>query len=143
MCAKGVFYMRSSASTKDGFTLIEIVVAVFIVALITGVAGLAVMNYLSKSRKNTAEIQLRTFKQAIESYYMEIGEYPKTLEDLITKPADERLASRWEPFLAAKKIPLDPWNHPYIYQITPGGAHEFELYSEGPDKKQRIDMWAL
>ena len=133
--------MRNSVSAKPGFTLIEIVVAVLIVALISGVAGLAVQQYLERSRKNTTRVQLKSFQQAIESYYMELGEYPKTLEDLITKPANEQLAARWDKFLKAEKIPNDPWNHPYIYQPTTGGAHEYELYSEGKDKKQKIDVW--
>jgi len=133
--------MTSNTRTREGFTLIEIVIAIFIVALITGVVGTFVVGQVAKAKKNTTRVQLKNIQEAIEAYSVELGEYPKTLEALITTPADERLASRWEKYLKTDKIPRVPWNNLYIYQVTPGGAHDFELYSEGPDKKQKIDVW--
>lgn len=134
--------MSYSVRSREGFTLIEILVALFIVALIGGVTTISVIGYVKSSRLKATKFQLKSFKQAIQNYNMELGEYPKTLDDLITKPADEKLAARWIPMLEVKFIPKDSWQQPYIYQLTPGGAHDFELYSEGPDKKTKIDVWA-
>jgi general secretion pathway protein G len=128
---------------REGFTIIEIMVAVFIIGLVMGVIGVGINTYLKSARNSTAESQLRNIKTAIELYNMTMNEYPKTLEDLIQPPTDERLAQKWIKFLETDRVPKDPWGHEYIYQLTPGSEHEFDLYSEGSDKKQKKSVWAL
>lgn len=135
---------NTAARLRQGFTIIEIVVALFIVGLIVGAVSLGVFRYLDVAKRKTTENELRTIKSAIEMYNMTLNEYPKSLEDLITKPADEQIAARgWIKFLDVDRMPKDPWGREYIYQPTPGSDHDFELYSEGPDKKTKIDIWAI
>jgi general secretion pathway protein G len=135
--------MNSAARARQGFTLIEIVVAVFIVGLIMGGIGLGVMRYMDIAKRKTVGNELRTLKDAIEMYNLTCGEYPKTLEDLVVRPTDERIAPKWVNFLNQDHISKDPYGHEYIYMLTPGGEHEFELYSEGADKKTQTSVWKL
>lgn len=136
---------------KQGFSLVEMLVVIFIIGIIAGVIGRAVYGGRQKGRQLQAEGELRAFKNAIESYDMDIGDYPDRLEDLITPPADER-ANKWREggYMDKKRFPKqDPWKNKYFYQLTPDAEeHPFELYSYGPKGKKAkrneyIDAWDL
>lgn len=135
--------LLNRARISEGFTLIEVLVGVLIVALIFGGAAYFVPGILERARVNTAKTDLKKIDSAVEIYETNVGELPQTLEDLVRRPADERIASEWSQVL--KKVPVDPWNRKYIYRTTPGGANPYELYSEGNPKTKgpRIDVHKL
>ncbi len=116
-------------NSRRGFSLVEIMVAITILAMIMGGASLAFMNYLKKSRVKQAGMDIKTLSNALDLYKTEFGKYPDSeggLEALVK-----------EGFLRDKKIPRDPWKSRYIY-IYPGvnNTDSYDLYSFGPDAKE-------
>lgn len=132
---------------QKGFTLIEILIAAALVMILGGIVTYSTQGILEKNRKNTSRTSLKTVKGAIETYHDETGEYPQALQDLVTRPSDEKVAANWSKFF--DKVPRDGWNNPFVYQVTEGAENPFELYSYGSKKGKNtpksewIDAWKL
>ena len=74
----------------------------------------------------------------IDSFKVDNGFYPKSLQDLIQQPSN---ATNWHgPYFDPPKLPVDPWGHPFIYTFP--GKHNpngYDLLSVGPDGKPGTD----
>ena len=145
MYAKGE--NMAHARARDGFTLIEILIALTIVGILAA-AGFAGMTFYTNWAKRVAvEQTLGNLKVLVDNYERTMGDYPNSLQDLVRPPAGAE--DRWHsfgPYWDKGPLPKDTWKRQYKYQLTPGGAHEYELYSEGDPKqkgKARIDVWRL
>jgi type II secretion system protein G len=129
--------------TRQGFTLIEIVIAIAIVAFMMMAATIAFNAFQKRGQMTSTKASLKATQTAINSYKMFAGVYPKTLKDLTEKPSDPKLLSKW-PGQLLEKEPEDAWGQPLYYQVTPGEKHAYQLYSEGdPDDPKRIDVWDI
>jgi general secretion pathway protein G len=118
--------------TRSGFTLIEIIVALAIVGIMA-VGGFTVFKYLDKAKVSKTKTELSTLRLAIEQYQTDTGAYPVTLQDLQTKPADQKMAKRWEGPYVDKEVE-DGWRHPFAYELKQKGSKPpYELYSWGKD----------
>lgn len=132
---------------RAGFSLMEIMIAVTILGLVMAMVGPALQNTLKKGKIRTTKSTMRSFKDAIASYQMEVGQLPQTLKDLIKKPREERAAKKWEgPYIEKEDIPEDPWGENFVYKLTPGSKHPYEMYSRGPNgaeapKEEWISVW--
>ena len=143
--------MVSLSAKRSGFTLIEIVVAMAIIAILALVATAPIMNYVKNARVSSAKSTLRVLEGAITIYESHTAQLPSRLNDLVKKPADERAAKRWQQgsYLKGKEVPLDPWGNKYQYKLTPQNPdHKYELYSYGPNgkggpKEEIISVWDL
>lgn len=131
---------------KNGFTLIEIMIAVAIVAIM-GVAAWQVtsrvMARFSKSRAKTTVVSLGN---AIAQFQLDTGQYPTRLRDLVKRPEDEVIGKKWEGEYVKEDMLQDPWGNQYQYQVTSGQAHPYELFSFGPNGKgspkvEHISVW--
>ncbi len=115
-----------------GFTLIEIIVVIIIIALIATLIGPNIFKRLSQGKQKAAKVQIEMLGQALDSYRLDIGTYPTTSEGLnalITNPGVEQ----WDgPYLKKTVLPKDPWNRDYQYQ-SPGSNSEYDLFSYGAD----------
>lgn len=136
-----------SKYARAGFTLAEILIAIVIVAIMAMIAIPAYNKYQERAQKTSTIATLKNIRLAIQSFNSDTGQYPEVLQDLIKKPLNEELAKDWNgPYLEGKDIPKDGWKHPFQYQVTAGGEHEFELYSYGPKGKtaartEWISVW--
>ncbi len=119
-------------SKKRGFTLIEILIVVAIIGLIASLIMPNIFKKFEESKTKIAQAQVETLSSAVRSYMLDEDKCPPSLGDLIKKPSDDK---KWHgPYLSKKKIPLDPWGHPYYYKC-PGEHGSFDLCSLGPDNK--------
>ncbi len=127
---------NSRKIAEQGFTLLEMLVVLGIIAMLAGLVGPQVMNQLGGAKSKTAKVQIEELSAALDMYSMEVGKYPTTeqgLQALIEKPDD---AKRWNgPYLRKNKIPQDPWVTDYQY-ASPGQKGKFDLYSYGADGKE-------
>ena len=118
---------------EEGYTLLELLVVIGILALLATVATPQVMRYFSKAKTEIAALQVRNLATAVELYFVETGKYPPAelgLKALLEAPQGE---TRWNgPYLKGGKDLLDPWNRPYLYRF-PGQKAEFEVYTLGRD----------
>lgn len=109
-------------------------------------------DYLLKERdlfaKKIAEARrtVDELAQAIEAFKKDHGRYPKSLEELLARPAEmnRSRAGRW-PYFKRERIPLDPWGQKYRY-VAPGyfNADSFDVWSvhgNSRDPKQWIGNW--
>lgn len=117
---------------EDGFTLVELLVVLLILALLAALVGPRVVGYMTASKVKTAEIQLSAYKTALELYHLDMGRYPDATEGLaalVTAPADGK---GWAGPYLDKALAADPWGNPYAYQATPDGTG-YQLKSLGSD----------
>lgn len=78
-----------------GFTLVELLVVMAVIALLLTIALPRYMDHIDRARENTLRQNLVVMRDAIDKYHADRGMYPETLEDLVTRK-----------YLRA--IPLDP-----------------------------------
>ncbi len=117
---------------QRGFTLIEVMVVVVILAILAGVVGANVFGSLSSSKIKTTKIQLENVKGALQTYYLDNNKYPTTgqgLDALITPVADAKNFQEGG-YLDGDEYPLDSWDNELQY-ISDG--RKFELFSLGAD----------
>jgi general secretion pathway protein G len=127
------------ASFKSGFTLLELLAVLAILALIIGIAAPAINNQIQKGRVDASKVQLNAFEQSLNSFNLDCGFFPSTeqgLEALISAPTIGRQCKNYDQngYSRKKSLPQDPWSSNYIYtypgQNNPGG---YDLSSPGPD----------
>lgn len=71
--------------SRQGFTLIELLVVMSIIALLLTIAVPRYFGTVDKSREAVLREDLATMRDAIDKYYGDIGKYPDTLDDLVSK----------------------------------------------------------
>ena len=126
----------NSFNKKQGFTLLELLVVLGIIAMLAGIVGPQVMKHMGAAKIKAAKVQIEDISTALDMYKLDIGSYPTNQQGLIAlieKPADSK---QWNgPYLRKEKVPVDPWQQEYHYQ-QPGQHGKFDLYSYGADDKQ-------
>jgi general secretion pathway protein G len=122
--------MNSKNTKSNGFTLLEMLVVILIIALLTGIIGPRLLNQVSKSEATAAKAQLAAFDKAIQAYRIDTGRFPPNLQALRSAPAD---SPRWQgPYLQGD-VPKDPWGSEYQY-VTPGtNGRDYSVFSYGRD----------
>ena len=122
--------------TEKGFTLLELLVVLAIIALLAGIVGPQVMKHMGTSKTKAARVQVEDLSSALDMYKLDVGRYPTSeqgLNALVEKPQDSK---RWNgPYLRKSKVPEDPWMQDYHY-ASPGEHGKFDLYSYGADGKE-------
>lgn len=114
--------------SQAGMTLIEIVIVIVLIGGILAVVGSQVMGNSDKAKFRLTEVQIEKLSAAVESYNSDVGEYPRTLEDLSKDPG----ISGWLGPYADDKDLKDPWKKNLEYR-TPGEDGPFDLISYGKD----------
>jgi general secretion pathway protein G len=111
-----------------GFSLIEIMVVVTLMAILVGLGTVYFMGRLEVGKISTARTQAYEIAKALDLYKLQTGSYPTTsegLEVLVNPPRGQSIM---------QELPKDPWDHPYNYEIP--GTHNpkgFDVWSDGPD----------
>jgi len=125
--------------SQGGFTLIEIMVVLVIIAGLAYIVGTNVIGRLEDARKEQTKIQIKQLESALKLYKVDNGFYPETqqgLQSLVSPPAVGRLPQRYsrEGYLEGGKVPPDQWGSDFIY-IGPDQTQDgsFEIISPGPD----------
>ena len=136
----GFFKLRSrkdlSRQGEQGFTLVEMLVVIAIIGLIMGLIGPRVLNYLSESKVKAAKIQVQSFASALDLFNLDAGRYPSTSEGLDALVHRTPGVAAWNgPYLKGGNVPMDPWNHAYIYR-APGEHGAFDIISLGADGQE-------
>jgi general secretion pathway protein G len=127
---------RRSRKNQRGFTLVEILVVITIIALIMTFVGPRVLNHLADSKVKAAKIQIEGLATALDLYFLDTGQYPSSSEGLgalVQRPGSLRI---WNgPYVKGNAIPTDPWGNPYQYR-WPGQSGSYEIISFGADGQE-------
>lgn len=119
---------------QAGFSLMELLVALVILALVMGIVAPRVIGYLSRAKSQTAEAQVKNIQGALDLFLIDVGRYPtenEGLQALIEAPAG---SAGWAgPYLDDEEaVPLDPWGNAYLFSSTEDGLR-VRVFSLGRD----------
>lgn len=123
-------------TNESGFTLLEIMIVVTIIALLLGTAIYKLGGNVEYARHTRIQADIQGISTQLKLYESMNGFYPPTeqgLQALVTQATTEPRPSRW--YQLYKEMPKDPWQNPYVYRC-PGirNPESFDLYSAGPNR---------
>ena len=126
-----------------GFTFIEIMVVVAILAILAALVVPRIMGRTDDAKRTAAKVQIRNIEGALQLYKLDNGVYPSTeqgLKALVEKPSVGVIPKKWKLGGYLPKLPEDPWANPYKYlspSLSPGQSPslkgEYEIISLGTD----------
>lgn len=127
---------RKRTNGEAGFTLIEILVVITIIALIMSLVGPRVLNYLAESKVKAAKIQIQSLESSLDLFNLDTGRYPTTAEGLTALVQNPGNIPAWNgPYLKGGAVPNDPWGNPYVYR-SPGEHDAYDIMSYGSDGQE-------
>lgn len=117
-----------------GFTLIELMVVIVILGLLAAIVTPRFIDNLERGKQGAAKSQIALFKTALQTFYLDQGFYPETLEALVTNPGDSRIEHYPDGgYLDQTKIPKDQWGNDFMY-VSPGSHNpDYDISSHGRD----------
>jgi general secretion pathway protein G len=122
---------------QRGFTLIEIMVVVVILAVLGALVVPKILENVDKARVTRAQADIRAIQTALDLYRLDNFKYPTTeqgLQALVTQPSDPSITNyRSGGYLPS--LPKDPWNNPYNYMSPGPNGMEYDIISYGRDGK--------
>ena len=118
-------------SAQGGFSLIEIIIVVVLMAGIVAFAATRIIGGGDRARVRLAEAQVQTLAEKVNQYEMDTGTLPGALSDLVQAPGG---VSGWLGPYAKPAELNDPWNTPYEYRV-PGDTGPFDIVSYGADRR--------
>ena len=122
---------------QSGFTLLEIMLVVTIIALLLGAAIYKLGGNVEYARATRVAADMQGINTQLKLYESMNGFLPSTeqgLKALVQQPSTEPRPTRW--YQLYKELPKDPWNNDYVY-LNPGRKNPsgYDLYSAGQDRK--------
>ncbi|WP_082676384.1 type II secretion system major pseudopilin GspG [Thiomicrospira sp. WB1] len=121
---------------QRGFTLIELMVVVVILAVLAAIAVPRLMDRPDEARIVKAKQDISAISSALKLYKLDNYQYPTTdqgLQALVEKPQTEPEPKNWQAYM--ENLPDDPWGRPYLY-LSPGEHKDFDLYTLGADGRE-------
>ena len=112
---------------SDGFTLIEILVVMAIIAMLAVMVAPNLFNQQAGAMRDVARTEISTLEAALDIYRLDVGGYPDSLDGLMEDDTDR---ASWNGPYLRRAVPTDPWDNKYVYE---GNGREFTLLSYGAD----------
>lgn len=126
-----------SARLSRGFTLIEVMVVVVIMAILAAIIVPRIMSRPDQAKVVKVKQDIASISDALDLYRIDNGQYPtqaQGLKALVTKPTTPPVPENYSPDGYLKEMPLDPWGHPYRYTI-PGKHGPVDIYTYGENNQ--------
>jgi len=129
--------MKKYISSNRGFTLIEIMVVIVILALLAALVGPKLIGRTDDAKLTDVKVQIKNLETALKLYKMDNGNYPTTeqgLSSLVAKPTIGLIPKNFKEggYLESRNVPKDPWGGDYIY-LSPSEHGDYDLCSFGAD----------
>lgn len=146
--------MKRILNDKRGFTLIEIMVVVVILAALAALVAPKIIGRSDDAKIAEAKVQIRNLESALKLYKLDNAVYPTTeqgLDALVNKPTVGTPPKNYraEGYLETKNAPKDPWGNDFKY-LSPGEHGDYDLSSFGADgvkggegKNADIESWNI
>lgn len=129
-------------SNAKGFTLIEIMIVLAIVGMLFSFVGVNVIKKFKESKVQGARIQMASYEQSLQAYYLAHSMYPTTaqgLQALISVPTVGKIPKNYPEggYFNKKTLVDDPFGHPYRYECE--DSQNYTISSDGPDGQAGTD----
>lgn len=121
---------------ESGFTLIEIMVVLFIIGIMAAVVAPQILGNRDVAQVKKAAVDIQQLEGALEMYKLRTNSFPTTdqgLEALVSAPTIDPIPRGYPPEGIIKRLPTDPWGNDYVL-LNPGEIGAYDLYSFGPDQ---------
>ncbi len=120
-----------------GFTFIEVLVVMIILALIAAIVGTQLLGQAEKAKMDATRIQIKSLDASLSLYRLHNSIYPTTeqgLGALMRKPEVGIIPKDWQgPYLNANRVPTDGWANAFLY-VSDG--RDFTIVSMGADGQE-------
>lgn len=108
---------------SQAFTMLEIMVVLFIIGLLATFGGPAVLKFFAAGKEKATQTYLNELVGAVQMYEMHVGHYPKKeeggLRALVDRPGQQNVAEKWDgPYIQEDKLE-DKWGNEFIYNCPP------------------------
>jgi general secretion pathway protein G len=122
--------------TRAGYSLMEVLIAVAIIAVLATLVGPRLLGQLDRSKVTAAQTQIRMIETSLDTMRLDIGRYPTQEEGLaLLQTPTESVSAMWAgPYLDGG-LPDDPWGRPYQYRVG-GGSDRGQVFSYGADGQE-------
>jgi general secretion pathway protein G len=130
--------MVTSRRRMRGFTLLEIMIVMVIIAMLAALVGPRLVGTLSGSKVKATKIQIEALANALDTFHLDTGRYPTVQEGLqvLVQNSTQPPIQNWRgPYLKKLKVPTDEWGRPFLYEFPGKRGLAFDLYSLGADGK--------
>jgi general secretion pathway protein G len=123
---------RAAASAAQrGFTLIELMIVIVLIAAIATVVGTRILGAADRGKFHLEESHIEALASKIDAYQQDVGSLPPSLDALVKAPGE---STGWLGPYAKQQDLKDQWGHPIDYHV-PGTNGAFDLVSYGKDGK--------
>ncbi|MEJ2247592.1 MAG: type II secretion system major pseudopilin GspG [Acidobacteriota bacterium] len=124
--------------SEQGMTLVELIIVVVILAMLVAALGLTLRGKLGQSKEKIAQIEIAAIEGGLDWYMVTVGSYPSEGEGLEALRSNPGNSPNWDgPYL--KRMPVDPWQTPYLYRFPSQHGLDYDLCSSGADKIEGTD----
>ena len=127
---------RTHARAASGYTLMEMMLVLFIIALILGGGVYLMQNVGQDAEFSKALADVKMWETNLIRYKTKALVFPtqqQGLEAMVTMPTSEPIPKRWTQMTKPEAL-MDPWTHKYQYR-NPGkhNPQSYDVFSLGPD----------
>ncbi len=122
----------AQANRQNGFTLVELLLVLVILALIAGLVLPGIIGKAESAKVKAASSQISRISMSVESFYLDTGNVPANLDELVSQPSG---VSGWTGPYIKNSLLKDPWGRPYQFRV-PGDHGDFDIQSFGADGQQ-------
>lgn len=116
---------------QQGFTLVELLIVIVIIGLLGSLVAPQMFSKIGSSKQSTAKAQMQMFETALDTYYLDVGQYPTSLDSLKSSNA-----KGWDGPYLKKDVPVDPWGNPYRLNVPGPSGENYVIVSYGKDGQQ-------
>lgn len=135
---------RTARAGRAGFTLVEIIVAVAIVAIMAGAITPLAYREITRAREEATLNELAGLQQGLLEFYEDTGRFPTEAEGLAALLTDPGAGGWQGPYVGGDRgdpvaeTTTDAWGGTYLYDLapltTPAGAADVIVASGGIDR---------